>query len=198
MVVFAVEVKVILIGQIRNIDRISAGFKSITGIRIQRLLDLSLDQLLRRRKDSLHLIKYNTVIGQRSIDGIQMVVPALLLKDLLFIVNIWIKYGIHIYMHQILKILIIAACYRINGLIRVSHGIQKRVQRSLRQFNKRIFYRKLFRSAEYRMFYNMRYTCRIFRRSAESDGKYLIVVRRLDRCDFGFGFVMFQKISCRV
>ena len=50
MIVFTVKVKVIPIGQIRNIHRISAGFKPITGIRIQGLLDLSLDQLLRRGK----------------------------------------------------------------------------------------------------------------------------------------------------
>ena len=99
MIVFTVKVKVIPIGQIRNIHRISAGFKPITGIRIQGLLDLSLDQLLRRGKDSLHLIKYNPVIGQRSIDRIQVVVPSFLFKDLLFFVNIWIKHRVHIHMH---------------------------------------------------------------------------------------------------
>ena len=50
--------------------------------------------------------------------------PALLFKDLLMLVNIRIKYCIHIDMHEILKILVIAACNRIQGLVRICGCIE--------------------------------------------------------------------------
>ena len=46
-------------------------------------------------------------------------------ENLFSFIDIRIKYRIQINMHQILKILIIAAGYRIAGFIRISHGIQE-------------------------------------------------------------------------
>ena len=54
-----------------------------------------------------------------------MVVPAFLTEDLFFFVNIRIEYRIQIYMHQILEIPVITACYRVAGLIRIGHGIKE-------------------------------------------------------------------------
>ena len=44
-------------------------------------------------------------------------------EDLIMHINIRIQYCVHIYMHQILKILVIAAGHRIHRLIRISHRI---------------------------------------------------------------------------
>ena len=100
--------------------------------------DLTLQNLIRRRKCPLHLIVYNTIIFQRSFRLFQMIVPAFLTKNLFSLINIRIEDRIQINMHQILEILIITACYRIAGFIRISHGIQECVQRTLYQFHKRI------------------------------------------------------------
>ena len=67
-----------------------------------------------------------------------MIVPAFLTENLFSFIDIRIKYRIQINMHQILKILIIAAGYRIAGFIRISHSIQERIQRTLYQFYERI------------------------------------------------------------
>ena len=68
-----------------------------------------------------------------------MIVPAFLAENLLFFIDIRIKYRIQIYMHQVLEITVIAACHRITGLVRISHGIQECVERAFNQFYKRIF-----------------------------------------------------------
>ena len=53
--------------------------------------------------------------------------PAFLPENLLLFIDIRMEYCIQIDMHQILKVLIITACYRIHGLVRIGHGIQKGV-----------------------------------------------------------------------
>ena len=49
--------------------------------------------------------------------------PALLHENIRFLINIGIKNGIHIDIHQVLEVLFIAARHRINRLIGIRHGI---------------------------------------------------------------------------
>ena len=49
--------------------------------------------------------------------------PASLLKDLSVLVDVRMKYRIHIDTHQVLKIRIVAARHRIDGLLRVRDRI---------------------------------------------------------------------------
>ena len=89
----------------------------------QRLLNNSVKLLFRRRIHALHLVKYNTVI--RELPGllIDLIMPALLHHDLFLLIHIRIKNGIHINMHQIMKILLVQTCKRIYCLVRISHCI---------------------------------------------------------------------------
>ncbi len=64
--------------------------------------------------------------------------PALLLENLLFMIDIGIKHCIEIHMHQILKILVIAACNRVDSLVAVCHGVEKGVERPLHKLYKRV------------------------------------------------------------
>ena len=102
--------------------------------------------------------------------------PAFLLENLLFMMNIGIKNSIQIYMHEILKILIIATCHRIYGFIRECHGIQKSIQRTFCQFNKGILYGKFLGTAQYRMLHNVRNPGTVIRRSSKTDIKHFIVI----------------------
>ena len=102
--------------------------------------------------------------------------PALLAKDLLVGINIRVEHGIQIYVHQVLKILVVDAGHGIDRLIGIGHGIQKRIQGSLYQLHKRILHRKLPGSAEHRMLHDMRHAGTVRYRSPESDGKDLIAV----------------------
>ena len=61
-----------------------------------------------------HILEHSVLCGSKDFP----------LKDpFVELVNIRIKYRIQIDMHQVLEVLIIAACYRITGLVRISHCI---------------------------------------------------------------------------
>ncbi len=81
--------------------------------------------------------------------------PSLLAEDSLLVINAGIEHSIQVYMHQVLEVLVIAACQRVQGLVRICHGIQKRVQGSLHQFHKRILHWELPGAAEHGMFQDM-------------------------------------------
>ena len=123
MIVLSVEIQKFLIAEIRNIYRISAGLTAIGGMRIQRVHDLPLKHIIRRRKCSLHLIVDHTVDLQFFLVTFQLIMPAFLPENGFVFINIRVKYGIQIDMHQVMEILVIAACHRVYGLIRISHGI---------------------------------------------------------------------------
>ena len=139
MIIGLMKLQKFLIGKLRNMIRITAGFAAIACIRKQRIHDLSFQNLIRRGKSSLHLIVNNSVIFQRSLCIFKLIAPSLLAEDLFFFVNIRIKNSIQVHMHQILEILIVAACNRIAGFIRIGHCIEKCVKRTLYQLHKRIF-----------------------------------------------------------
>ena len=124
-----------------------------------------------------------------------MVVPAFLTEDLFFFVNIRIEYRIQIYMHQILEIPVIAACYRVAGLIRVGHGIKECIKRSFYQLYKRILQRKFPGAAQYAVFQDMSNTCAVFGRCAECNIKNLILITVLDEHHSGSCFFVSQKPS---
>ena len=121
--------------------------------------------------------------------------PALLTKYLLFLIYIRIKDSIHIYMAQILKILVIAACYRIYCLIRICHCIQKCIQRSLYQFYKWVLDREFLRTAQYSMFNNVWNTCGICRWRSESNTEYLVIIIIFKQGDSCSCLLMSEQIT---
>ena len=123
MIISSVEIQKSFIRQRWNIGRFSAGIYAICSIRVQTVKGLSVKQVIRTGISTLHLIIYNTVIDQVVCFGLTFIMPSLLLKDLLFFINIRMEYRIQIDVTKIGKILVIAACYRINCLIRIGHGI---------------------------------------------------------------------------
>ena len=170
------EGKKFFIGKIRDILRISTGFQSVSDVRIQGIHDLSLCHIIRGRKGTLHFIINNTVDLQVIFLIFQLIVPAFLTEDLLFLVDIRIKYGIEIDMNQILKICIIAARYRINCLIRIGHGIQEGIQGTLGKLNKGILHRKVLRTAKYGMLQDMGNPRAVLWRCPKSNIKYLVLI----------------------
>ena len=111
--------------------------------------------------------------------------PALLPEDILLPVDIGIEYSIQIDVHQVLKILVIAAGNGVHRLIRIRHGIEKGIERSFGELYKRIFDREIPRSAEHRVLNDMRHARRILGRCAECDIEYFIVILRRDQGDPG-------------
>ena len=139
MIIGLMKLQKFLIGKLRNMIRITAGFTAIGGIRKQRIHDFSFQNFIRRGKSSFHFIVDNSVIFQGALHVFKLIAPALLAENLFFFVNIRIENSVQIHMHQILEVLIVAACNRIAGLVRIGHCIEKCVKRALYQLHKRIF-----------------------------------------------------------
>ena len=70
MIIMTVKVKILLISQIRDIRRISAGFIGIGIVRKEPVHHKTLQFSVRRGECSLHLIEHNTVIDDRFIRSI--------------------------------------------------------------------------------------------------------------------------------
>ena len=176
MIIFPVKIKILLIGQLWNTVRISAGFDAIRSIREERIHDFPLKHLLRRRKGTLHLIVDDTIVGQIRIRRFELIAPALLTENCFLFINIRIKYRVQIDMHQVAEIGIVAARKRIHRLIRIGHCIQKCIQGALYQFHERILRRKLPAAAQNRVLYDMRHSRTVCRRRAKGDIEHLIFI----------------------
>ena len=118
-----IECEVILVGQLHDVLRISAGLHAIAGIREHCRMDIAVQDALRGGEHTLHLVVYNAIVGELAFRIFQLVVPAFLHEDFLLFSDIWVEDRIHVNVHEVLEIGIVAACDRINGLIRVSHGV---------------------------------------------------------------------------
>ena len=86
------------------------------------------------------------------------------------------QHGVHIHIHQVVEILVIAAGYRITGLVRIGKCIQKCVQRTLRKLHKRILRRELIRTAEHGMLGYMRHARIVCGCGPERDTEYLVLI----------------------
>ena len=116
-----VKIQILLIGEFRDILRIAARFHGIGGVRIKGLHDPALEYIVRKRQNPLHLVVNNAVVGQLSV--MKLIVPAFLLENPLFRVDVRVKHGIEIDMAKIFKILQVRACHRINRLVRIRHCV---------------------------------------------------------------------------
>ena len=126
-----------------------------------------------------------------------MVAPSFLAKDLFFLVNIRVKNCVQVNMHQVLEILIVAACHRVAGFVRISHGIQKSVQRAFDQFHKRILQWKFSGSAKHAVLQNVGNACAVLRRSSKSDIEHFVFVIVLNEHYPRSGLDVPEQVACR-
>ena len=198
MVIGSVEVKEFFVGKLRNILRVTTGFYSIGVIREKAVHNFPLQNFIRGRKSTFHFIVYYSIVSQWAFFILKVVAPAFLTENLLFLINIRIKYSIQIYMHQILEILIITACNWITGLVRISHCIQECVQRALYQLYKWILQRELAGATQNAVFQDVWYTCAVPGRCAKCNGKYFILVIVLNKNKSCACFFVAYQISGRM
>ena len=121
--------------------------------------------------------------------------PALLPENILIGIDVRMKYGVQIHVHQIGKILLIGGSHRIHRLVRVRHCIQEGIQRSLHNLNERILDRKIPRPAQNRMLNDMSDSRRIRRRCAERNVKNLVAVLVRQKRDSRPALFMPQHIA---
>ena len=121
------EIQEILVGQLRDHVRVPAGLLAVAVVRIQKLLDIPVQNALRGGINPLHLIVHHPVDGQGGVLILHLVVPSLLEEDLFLLVDVGVEHRVHIHVHQVLEILLVAAGHGIHGLVRIGHGVQEGV-----------------------------------------------------------------------
>ena len=196
VVISSVKIQELLIGQIRNALGISARIHAVGGIRKQGIHDLSLQHIIRRGIGPLHLIVDDAVDHDRIIRVLDLITPAFLAEDHLISVDVRVEHRIQIDVHQIPEVLVVAACHREHGLVRIGHGIEKCIHGTLDQLYERVLGRILLRAAQDRMLYDMRNARGIHGGGAEGDIEYLIVVFIFNEHNTGAGLVVLQDIAC--
>ena len=176
MIIAPVEIQIVLVGEIRNIDRVAAGFHSVRCVRIKRRVNASREHVVRRGQRAFHLVVDNAVHCDRAVRVVRLIMPALLAENVLFLVDIGIEHRVQIHVHQVPEVGVVAAGHGIHGLVRIGHRVQKCIERTLDKLNEGILDRKIPRPAQHRVLDDMCDARRILRRRAESDIKHFIVI----------------------
>ena len=105
--------------------------------------------------------------------------PAFLLQGEGVLSDKGIEHGVQIHVHQILEVLVVAAGHRVDSLIRIGNGVQKRIQGALHQFHKGFLQPVLAAATEYGMFRNMGHTGFVLGRGTETDGEDFVIILAL-------------------
>ena len=189
------EVQEGLLRELRNSIRIAAGLKAVAGIREQSLQRFVFQISVRRGINALHLVIDNAVIAQLAIKAVNIIMPALLTQSIFVFINQRIKNSVQINIHQVMEVLIVATGNRINRFIRISHSVQKGVQRALHKVDKRLLQMIFARAAERGMLQNMCHACIICRRRSKGNRKHLVVIiiRKIEKT--GAALLMLHNIS---
>ena len=124
--------------------------------------------------------------------------PALLAENLFPGVDIGSKDRIHIHVHKVLEVPVVAACHGIYGLVRIGHGVEEGVQRTLCQLYEGILCGKKLGAAEHRMLHDMGNSGGIRRRRPEAYVKHLVFIIVLKEEDPGAGSFVAQQIAVAV
>ena len=165
---------------LQRTDRIwiAAGNKAVRRIREQRARHGVDQQLIRIRERALHLIQHHAGARQHAV--LQLIMPALLLKDLLLFVNAREKDGVEVDAHEVEEVLIVAARDRVAGPVRKGQRIQEGIERALQQLYERFLDRIVSGAAENGVFQNMEYAGIVKRQRAEGGAEALVLVRALE------------------
>ena len=176
MIITLMEREEILVSQRGNLIGVAAGLVGVGIVREQCLLHPALDHLVGVRERALHLVIDDAVDLQLAVRILQLIVPALLAEDLLLAVDVRMQDRVHVDVHKVREIAVVAACDGIDGLIRIGHRVQERVQRAFRELDERILRGELPRAAQHRVFQNVGQARAVRGRGAESDGEDLVFV----------------------
>ena len=83
MIILPVEIQEILVRKLRNHVRIPAALHAIAGPGKQRIHHASLQNAVRRGKNSLHLVINDPIIIEFSVSALQFIGPAFLAENLI-------------------------------------------------------------------------------------------------------------------
>ena len=191
IVVARMRVQELLVGERGNRARVAAAFVRIGGVGIERGVDGVVQHAHGVGQRALHLVEHHAVIAQRALAQargaavafdlgalrqVQLVVPALLLKNGGLGVYGRVEHRVQVHVHQVVQVLLVGGGNGVDGLVGVGHGVEERLHGALDQVDKRLLDGKLGRPAQYRVLKNMEHAGGIGRRRLKANGKGLVLV----------------------
>ena len=186
-----VRVQELLVGERGNRARVAAALVRIGGVGIERGVDGVVQHAHGVGQRTLHLVEHHAVIAQRALAQtrgaavaiavlalrqVQLVVPALLLKNGGLGIDGRVEHCVQVHVHQVVQILLVGGGNGVDGLVGVGHGVEERLHGALDQVHERFLDGELGRSAQHRVLKNMEHAGGIGRRRLKSNGKGLVFV----------------------
>ena len=188
VVVARVRVQELLVGERGNRARVAAALVRIGGVGIERGVDGVVQHAHGVGQRALHLVEHHAVIAQRALAQaggvavalvlrqVQLIVPALLLKNGGLGIDGRVEHRVQVHVHQVVQILLVGGRNGVDGLVGVGHGVEERLHGALDQVHERLLDGKLGRSAQHRVLKNMEHAGGIGRRRLKANGKGLVFV----------------------
>ena len=123
MIIAAVETKKLLIGKLRNVLRTAARTVPIGVPRVKCRRQFLIKLVLGIREAALHLAVHDAVDCNRVVLLLEMITPAFLTEYQFIAINVRVEYRVNVNVHQVPKVLIVAARNRIDGLVGIGDRI---------------------------------------------------------------------------
>ena len=153
-----VRVQELLVGERGNRARVAAALVRIGGVGIERGVDGVVQHAHGVGQRALHLVEHYAVIAQcalaqargaavtrvlGALRQVQLVVPALLLKNGGLGIDGRVEHRVQVHVHQVVQILLVGGRNGVDGLVGVGHGVEERLHGALDQVDKRLLDGKL-------------------------------------------------------
>ncbi len=184
-----VRVQELLVGERGNRARVATALVRIGGVGIERGVDGIVQHAHGVGQRTLHLVEHHAVIAQRALAQargaalalgalrqVQLVVPALLLKNGWLGIDGRVEHRVQVHVHQVVQILLVGGGNGVDGLVGVGHGVEERLHGAFNQVHERLLDGEFGRSAQYRVLKNMKHAGGIGRRRLKANGKGLVFV----------------------
>ena len=175
VVVLAVCLTELLIGQIGDALRITAGVVAIAVRGEQTLVHRLAHHITDIGIGTLHLVVHNALEERLAILA-HLVTPTLLTEDFALGDSGRMQDSIHIDIDEVEEVLTVTAGNRVHRLVVKGHGVEESLQGTLEQFNERLLDRVLVTSAQDGVFQNVEDTSRVGGDGLKTDGESHIFV----------------------
>ena len=197
MVELFVVCQKLLIGQIGDARRVTAGFIAVAGVREQQRIHRAFHHGVGGAVRALHLIEHNPLIHR----GVaQFIAPALLPENFRLVIDCRMQHGIQIDIHQVQEIAVVAAGNRVHRLVGVGHCVQESLHRGFQQIDKRLLDRVFVRPAQHRVFQNMKHAGGVLRYRFKRNRKGFVFIGAVQPAELRAGFFVFQlpELGCQL
>ena len=167
VVVLRVEGDELLLREVRDGLRVATRLVAVRRLRVERVHDAALEQVVRRGQRALHLIVDDAAVRERVFLLLDLIVPALLHEHLRVLAHVRVEDGVEVDVHEVLEVLVVAAGHRVHRLVGVRHRIEEGIEGALDELDERLLERVLARAAERRVLDDVRDARVVDRRRAE-------------------------------